>query len=53
MKLRKILAKMHRNTIAIPKLVFGIGYKQYEKLEMMISPSTLKKSPQIKLINFL
>jgi hypothetical protein len=32
MKLRKILAKIHRNTIAIPRLVFGIGYKQYDQI---------------------
>lgn len=32
MKLRKNLAKIHRNTIAIPKLVFGIGYKQYDQI---------------------
>jgi len=32
MKIRRILAKIHRNTIAIPKLVFGIGYKQYDRV---------------------
>lgn len=32
MKSRKILAKIHRNTLAIPKLVFGIGYKQYDQI---------------------
>jgi hypothetical protein len=32
MKIKKILLKIHRNTIAIPKLVFGIGYKQYDQI---------------------
>jgi hypothetical protein len=32
MKIKKILLKIHRNTIAIPKLVCGIGYKQYDQI---------------------
>jgi hypothetical protein len=30
--MKKILSKIYRNTIAIPKLVFGIGYKQYDQI---------------------
>ena len=32
MKLKKILLRIHRNTIAIPKLALGIGYKQYDQI---------------------
>jgi hypothetical protein len=31
-KIKKILLKIKRNLIAIPKLVFGIGYKQYDQI---------------------
>ena len=32
MKAKKILRKIHRNLVAIPRLAFGIGYKQYDKI---------------------